>query len=106
VFILGVCLVIQLAILYFPQGVGGPQVPGLDKVVHLSIFAAPAMAALTAGLPARWVLAVLAVHAPVSELIQHLWLSQRRGDVVDVVADLCGIALGGLAYLVWSRRQP
>jgi len=98
-------MAIQLVALYSPQGVAGPQVTGLDKVVHVLIFAAPALVALLSGFRARWALGVLAVHAPVSELIQHFWLPHRSGDVFDVAADLGGIALGAVAYLVWSRHQ-
>ena len=103
---LGVALAIQLIALYSPEGLGGPQITGLDKVVHISIFAAPALVALLAGISAPWALGILAVHAPVSELIQHFALSHRSGDVFDALADFVGVALGALAYLVWSRRQP
>ena len=99
-------MVVQLVVLYLPQAPGGPQIAGLDKVVHLSVFAVPAVAALLAGVRARWALGILAVHAPVSELVQHFALPQRSGDVLDVMADLSGVALGALAYMVLSRRQP
>ncbi|MEO6143320.1 MAG: VanZ family protein [Dermatophilaceae bacterium] len=101
----GVALVVQLVALYAPNAAGGPQVKGLDKVVHALIFAAPALAALMLGIRARWALGLLAVHAPISELIQHFALSHREGDVLDVMADLGGILLAGLAYLVWNRRH-
>ena len=102
---LGVVLAMQLIALYSPEGLGGPQITGLDKVVHFFIFAAPALTALMAGISAPWALGILAVHAPVSELIQHFALSHRSGDVFDAMTDLAGVAIGGLAYLVWSRRQ-
>jgi VanZ family protein len=75
-------------------------------VVHILIFFAPALAALMMGIRARWALGILALHAPVSELIQHFALPQRDGDVFDVMADLMGVVLGGLAYMVWKRRHP
>jgi hypothetical protein len=102
---LGVSLVVQLLALYLPRVPSGPQVPGFDKVVHVLIFSAPALAALMARINVPWALGILAVHAPVSELIQHFALSQRSGDVMDVAADLGGVALGGLAFVVLSRRQ-
>ncbi|MEP7191566.1 MAG: VanZ family protein [Actinomycetota bacterium] len=101
-----VAVAVQLIALYLPRAPAGPPVTGLDKVVHICIFAAPALAALMAGIRARWVLGILAVHAPLGELIQHFALPQRSGDVLDVMADSAGIALGSLAYLVWNRRQP
>jgi VanZ family protein len=100
-----VAVVLQLISLYSTHAFGGPKISGLDKVVHLLIFAAPALAALMAGVSAPWALGILAVHAPVSELIQHFALPERSGDVLDVVADLVGVALAGLAYVVLSRRQ-
>jgi hypothetical protein len=102
---LGVALAVQLIALYAPRAPAGPQVNGFDKVIHLSIFAAPALAALIVGIRARWALGILALHAPISELIQHLALPHRTGDVFDAIADLSGVLLGGLAYLVWDRRQ-
>ncbi len=101
----GVVLAVQLIALYAPDVAGGPGVKGLDKVIHALIFAAPALGALMVGIRARWALGILAAHAPISELIQHALLPHREGDVLDVMADLVGILLGGLAYLVWDRRH-
>ena len=100
-----VALAVQLIAVYAPNGPSGPQINGLDEVIHVLIFAAPALAALMVGMRARWALGILAVHAPISELIQHFVLAHRDGDVFDVMADLGGVVLGGLAYVVWSRRR-
>jgi VanZ like family len=102
----GLALAMQLIVVYAPFGPGGPEISGLDKVVHMFIFFAPALAALMVGIRARWALGILLLHAPISELIQAFGLPQRDGDVFDVIADLAGVALGGLAYMVWKRRQP
>ena len=99
-------MALQLIALYSPQVPAGPQITGLDKVVHIFIFAGPTLAALMAGISAPWALGILAVHAPVSELIQHFALAHRSGDVFDALADFGGVALGALAYVVWSCRQP
>ncbi len=96
---------VQLIVLYAPSAPAGPPVNGFDKVVHLFIFAAPVFAALMVGIRARWALVILALHAPISELIQHFVLSHRSGDVFDAIADLSGVLLGGLAYVVWNRRH-
>jgi hypothetical protein len=104
--VFGVALGVQLIVVYAPDGPAGPGIVGLDKVIHVSIFAVPALAALMVGWRARWwAVGILAVHAPISELVQHFFLPHRDGDVLDVMADLGGIALGSLAYLVWTRRQ-
>jgi hypothetical protein len=102
----GVALAVQLIAVYAPSGPAGPPVNGLDKVIHVFIFAVPAFAALMVGaIRVPWALGILAVHAPVSELIQHFALQHRSGDVLDVASDLTGVALGGWAYVVWTRRQ-
>lgn len=101
----GVALGVQLVALYVPDVARGPEVPGLDKVIHAAIFAAPALAALMVGVRARWALGALVAHAPISELIQTLALSHREGDLFDVLADIGGVLLGGLAFVVWNRRQ-
>ena len=103
---LGIAVAVQLIAVYAPSGPSGPNINGFDKVVHLSIFFVPSLAALMVGIRARWALGILALHAPVSELIQHFLLPQRSGDVFDAVADLSGVLLGGLAYMVWTRRHP
>lgn len=88
------CL-LQLYALYSPRQ-AGPDVglPLADKVAHLFLFSSVAFLGLKAGVPARWLLGVLAVNAVVSELAQHYLLPQRSGDPFDVLADLAGIALG------------
>ena len=98
-------VVLHLLVLYLPQvpDPGGPQVPGLDKVAHVAVFALVVAAALWAGLPARWVVPVALVHAVVSEVVQHLWLAERSGDGWDVVADVVGVLLGW-AVMTWLRR--
>jgi hypothetical protein len=99
-------MTVQLIVLYAPSGAGGPEITGLDKVVHAFVFFAPALVALMIGIPARWAIGILLLHAPVSELIQAVGLPRRDGDLFDVMADLTGVMLGGLAYMVWKRRQP
>ena len=103
--LLSVALITQLVVLYAPSAPGGPEVSGLDKVIHASVFGAPALLALLAGLSPRWVLGLLVLHAPVSELVQATMLPSRDGDVGDGVADLTGIALALGAFMVISRMR-
>lgn len=95
--ILALAVAVQLAVLYDPRvpSAGGlAGVPGLDKVVHLVVFAAVMVVARRSGLRTWLVLALTVVHAPVSEILQATLLPHRSGDWHDVVADLCGCALG------------
>lgn len=99
--LLAVLLAVQLLVLYVPSAPGGPEVSGLDKVVHAGIFGVPA---LLAGVRRWWwVLVALAVHAPVSELLQAAVLPHRDGNAWDAVADLVGMAIGLLVAVVWRR---
>lgn len=84
----------QLVALYLP---GSPSLavglPGLDKVVHLLLFAVPVWLFLRAGARFLLVLTGFACHAAVSELVQHWAVSLRSGDPLDLAADLAGIGL-------------
>ena len=98
-----VAVVVQLVVLYLPGEQvpeAGFAVPGLDKAIHVAVFALPAFLAVWRGRSAWWALP-FAVHAPVSELVQHAWVPLRTGDPVDVVADLAGVVLGVVA----ARRR-
>ena len=103
---LGVLVVAQLLALYWPRvDVQGP-VTWTDKVVHALLFLAPTLAAVRSR--ARWtwpVVGLIALHAPVSELVQHSLLPERSGDVWDVVADLTGVVLGVTLGVVGSARR-
>lgn len=104
-----VALLVQLAVLYSPSTPDGtPQVPGLDKVVHATIFLLPALFGVLAGIRPLRLAVVLVAHAIASELVQHLVLPERLGDAWDALADIVGVALGlaiGLAMLKrWPRR--
>lgn len=101
-----ITLVLQLVVLYAPDAPGPPSpIPHVDKAVHAGVFALPVLVAAV-GRPGWWprVAALLAVHAPVSEVIQHTLLEHRSGDPWDVVADLAGVALGSIGVLLVVRR--
>ena len=103
----GLALVVvgHLLAIYWPRvGLEGP-VTWTDKVVHVLLFAAPVVAAYAARVPrAGWVAAAVAVHAPVSEWLQHAVLPNRSGDAWDAVADLGGVVLGVTLGVVGRRR--
>jgi len=92
--LLVVAVAVQLVVLYAPRAPAAAALPGLDKLVHLAVFAAVALAARRCRLPPLPVGLVLAGHAVLSEVLQHVALPARSGDLRDVVADLTGVALG------------
>ena len=100
VWVFVVLLVTHLAALYWPRvDIVGPVTWG-DKVVHVLLFLAPTVAGLLAGVRPALLVALLALHAPVSELLQDHLLPNRTGDAWDAVADLGGVVLGVTSVVV------
>jgi VanZ family protein len=103
--VLGVLVLAHLLALYWPRvDLQGP-VTWTDKVMHVLLFAVPVLAAHVARVPfLGWVVAVFAVHAPLSEWLQHAVLPDRSGDAWDALADVAGVVLGVTLGVVGRRR--
>ncbi len=109
---LGIAVIALLANIAFylpkvPSATPGVSIPGLDKVVHVAIFALTvwAIGRLLAPLkrfPMGWVVILAAVHAGLIELL-HTLLPNRSADPWDLVADLGGIVLGLGCW--WYERR-
>lgn len=99
-----VAVLLQLVVLYVPSTPEGPDVPGVDKLVHLAVFLLPAVLGALAGIRLVLLAALLAGHAVLSEVIQQVALPARSGDPWDVVADLVGVALGIAIGAALQRR--
>ena len=69
------------------------------------MFLVPVALALLAGFRRTVVVLVFAAQAVLSELVQALLLPHRSGDVLDVVADLTGVALGVLVAVAVGRLR-
>jgi hypothetical protein len=98
-------VVVQLLVLYWPVVTVEGPVSWTDKVVHLLVFAVPTYAVGRALGSVRVAVLLFAIHAPVSELVQHFLLPGRSGDVWDAVLDLVGVALGAAALVVGARLR-
>ena len=95
--LLALAVAVQLVVLYAPEGGGPPLFPHADKVVHLLVFLVPVALALLAGLPPRGRRGASSRRRPCSaRWSRRVLLPHRSGDVLDVVADLTGVALGVL----------
>lgn len=79
--------------------------PGFDKIVHGSSFALIALVGILARWPAWLALGIPLVHAPISEIIQWLWIDGRAGDWRDVLADWAGVLLVGITVTLWRGRH-
>ena len=104
---------VQLAVLYAPDApaVDTAGLP-VDKLVHVAVFLVPTVALVMAGVPRGWAVGLMAAHAPISEVLQHLLLGARSGTPLDVVADLVGVAIGafvtrpGGRFAARGRHSP
>lgn len=93
-----------------PSGVPGSGFPGVDKVVHLVVFALTVWAAGRLLAPRRrfpmgWVVLIALVHALLIELIQLVLLPERGAEAGDVLVDVIGIALGAGLWLGERLRR-
>lgn len=98
-----IAVVAQLLVLYWPVVTVEGPVSWTDKVVHLLVFAVPTYAVGRALGSVRTAVVVFALHAPVSELVQHFALPGRSGDPWDAAVDLVGVAIAAAALVV---RRP
>lgn len=93
--VLVLTVVLQLVVIYDPNPSGVPAFPGLDKIVHATIFALPTLVGLLALSERAWLVpALMVAHAPLSEVVQATLLPERSGDPMDAAADLVGVAAG------------
>ena len=100
-----VAVLAQLLVLYWPVVTVEGPIAWTDKVVHPLVFAVPTYGVGRALGSVRIAVVLFAIHAPVSELVQHFLLPGRSGDVWDAVLDLVGVGLGALALVVGARLR-
>jgi VanZ family protein len=101
-----VAICVQLVGLYQPTTPPQPAwFPNADKLEHAVIFGLPvALIMLARRRFSRLVVAIFALHAVVSELIQHFFYTHRSGDPFDVLADVIGVGLGTAVFAVIRAR--
>jgi VanZ family protein len=74
--------------------------PGVDKLIHAILFAVEAsLLAFVFGKterPKLWlpILAWCFILGGGLEVVQHIWIESRAGDVLDLLADMVGGVLG------------
>ena len=95
---------VHVLALYWPRVDVPGTLEGGDKLTHVLLFGVPVLAAVLA-LRRPWlVVALLTLHAPLSEWAQSALLPDRSGDPADVAADAVGVMLGVTGGLLARRR--
>ena len=101
-----VAVLVSLAVLFAPQSDVPAAPPGVDKIVHVLLFAALAASGRWAGVGGRVLAVLLVLYAAVSEVLQGVTPLARSASVADWLADVVGILLGlGLWGLLSRRRR-
>jgi hypothetical protein len=98
-----VAVLVSLAVLFAPPSDVPGSPPGVDKVVHLSLFLVLALTGRWAGLPRGALAGGLVLYAAGSEVVQGLDVVGRDASVADGVADVIGV-LAGLLLWQLARR--
>jgi hypothetical protein len=95
-------VLVSLAVLFAPASDVPSTPPGVDKLVHATVFAALALSGRWAGLARGVLVPLLVLYAAASEVIQGL--IGRDAAVGDLLADVVGVLLGLLAWQWLARR--
>ena len=103
--VLAVCVLVSLAVLFAPASDVPSSPPGVDKVVHLSLFLALALTARWAGVGRQVTAVSLLLYAAVSEVLQGTDLVGRDAELLDGVADAVGVLAGLLLWALSHRRR-
>ncbi|MGY2064829.1 VanZ family protein [Blastococcus sp. SYSU DS0619] len=102
--VFALAVAVSLVVLFAPGSDVPSAPPGVDKVVHLLVFAGLAVTGRWAGVPLAPLAVALVLYAAGSELVQGLTPLARSASVVDAAADLVGVAVG-LALWSWRARR-
>ena len=97
-------VLVSIGVLFAPADDVPAALPGVDKLVHVTLFAALAASGRWAGARPGVLAAGLAGYGAVSEVLQALTPVARTGSVADLLADLVGVAAGLLAWSALRAR--
>jgi len=95
-------VLVSLAVLFAPASDVPSAPPGVDKIVHASLFAALAVSGRWAGMTRAVLAGALAGYAAVSEVVQGM--IGRDATVGDLIADVLGLLVGLLVWQ-WAGRR-
>jgi hypothetical protein len=101
--VFAVVVLVSFAVLFAPAADVPSSPPGVDKMVHASLFLALAVSGRWAGIGRGVLAGILVGYAAVSEVVQGM--IGRDAAVGDLVADVVGILLGLLAWQWIAHRS-
>jgi hypothetical protein len=101
--VFAVVVLVSLAVLFAPASDVPSAPPGVDKIVHATLFAALALSGRWAGIGRAVLAGALVGYAAVSEVVQGM--IGRDAAVGDLVADVAGVLLGLLAWQWFAHRS-
>ena len=94
--VFAVVVLVSLAVLFAPASDVPSAPPGVDKIVHATLFAGLALSGRWAGMGRAVLAGSLVCYAAGSEIVQGL--IGRDAAIGDLVADAVGVLVG---LLVW-----
>ena len=103
--VFAVAVLVSLAVLFAPPADVPSSPPGVDKVVHASLFLVLAVTGRWAGVGRGVLAGVLVLYAAVSEVVQGMDVVARSASVADWLADVVGLLAGLTLWAAVSRRR-
>ena len=104
--VFAVAVLVSLAVLFAPPSDVPDSPPGVDKIVHASLFLVLAVTGRWAGVGRTVLAALLVLYAAGSEVVQGLDAVGRTASVADWLADVVGVLAGLAVWAVVARRRP
>jgi hypothetical protein len=99
-------VLVSLVVLFAPADDVPAAPPGVDKGVHLLLFAALAVTGRWAGARPLPLAVGLVVYAAGSEVLQAVTPLARSGSPADLLADVLGVVLGLAVWVLGARLRP
>lgn len=103
--VFAVAVLLSLAVLFAPASDVPTAPAGVDKLVHVGLFAALALSGRWAGMTTRVLAPLLIGYAAVSEVLQGVAVVDRTVSFADWVADAVGVLLGLVLWSATARRS-
>ena len=95
------------ALIFFASGqsdVGGPSIPGIDKVTHFAVYGLLATLVVRLGRTRRsaWISLVVVSAYGITDEWHQSFTPGRSVEIADWVADTAGAAVAILCYWNWT----